>query len=53
MALRKAETLVVKLFAKHFVIRAEVWSLRGKLWGDVCGLVVHFYLGERSQLCEQ
>jgi hypothetical protein len=53
MALRKAEILVVKQFAIAFVIRAEVSSLKGKLLGDVCGLVVHFYLGAWEQPCEQ
>ncbi|WP_414517822.1 hypothetical protein [Nostoc sp. PCC 9305] len=48
IALRKAETLVVKQFAIAFVIRAEVWSSRGKFLDDVCELVVYFYLGDRS-----
>ncbi|AUB35333.1 hypothetical protein COO91_01209 [Nostoc flagelliforme CCNUN1] len=35
----------VKQFATAFVIRAGVWSLRGKLLGGVYGLVPHFLRG--------
>ena len=41
MALRKAETLVVKQFLIAFVIRAGVLSSMGKLLGGVCEPVVH------------
>nr|ADO19219.1 N-(5'-phosphoribosyl)anthranilate isomerase [Nostoc flagelliforme str. Sunitezuoqi] len=34
MALRKAETLVVKQFLIAFVIHAGVWSSRDKFLGD-------------------
>ncbi|MHC5915232.1 MAG: hypothetical protein ACYTXE_30535 [Nostoc sp.] len=53
MALRKAETLVVKQFATAFVIRAEVSLLRGKLSGGVYELVLQFCLGAREQPCEE
>ncbi|AUB41288.1 hypothetical protein COO91_07336 [Nostoc flagelliforme CCNUN1] len=46
MALRKAETLVVKQFLIAFVIHAGVLSSRDKFLGDVYGLVVHFYRGD-------
>lgn len=53
MALRKAETLVVKQFLIAFVIHAGVWSSRDKFLGDVYELVVHYDLGVLEQPCEQ
>ncbi|MEH2100907.1 hypothetical protein [Nostoc sp.] len=51
--LEKRKRLSIKQFVIVYVIHAGVWSSRGKFWGDVYELVVHYRqsdgVGDRSQ----